>query len=183
MRHSESIAKLAAALVKANAEVQHATKDRTNPHFKNDYATLESVLNAVKPVYATHGLAIVQLPGFEDGRATLDTVVVHESGEWLAGLAGSPIQKQDPQGVGSALTYLRRYAVAAVAGIAQVDDDGNAGAGRDDVDVLTAEVRKLLRGAVPDAGRKAALEAIDSGDIARLRAAVAWLHDNAGGGK
>ena len=66
------------------------------------------------------------MPGFDDGHATLETVVLHDSGEWMAGVSGSPLQKNDPQGVGSALTYLRRYSLSGFAGIAQEDDDGNA---------------------------------------------------------
>lgn len=132
MRHSESITKLAAALVKAHAEVQHATKDSTNPHFRNDYASLNAVIDTIKPVFAKHGLAVVQLPGLDNGAATLDSVIVHESGEWMASTAGAPLTKADPQGVGSALTYLRRYSLAALAGIAQEDDDGNAASHRDE---------------------------------------------------
>lgn len=126
MEHSESIAKLAAALVKAQAELQHAIKDSKNPHFKSTFASLNSVLDTIKPVYAAHGLAVTQWPGFKEGHATVTTMLVHESGEWMRHEAGSPLQKNDPQGVGSALTYLRRYGLAAVAGIGQEDDDGNA---------------------------------------------------------
>lgn len=126
MRHSDSLAKLSAAVVKANAAVSNALKDSQNPHYGSTFASLNSVLDAIKPVYATHGLTFVQLPGFEDGHATLDTMLVHESGEWLAHTSGAPLQKPDPQGVGSAITYLRRYSLASLAGIGQEDDDGNA---------------------------------------------------------
>lgn len=126
MRQSESIAKLAAALVKAQAEVENATKDSRNPHFKSGYASLASVIDTTKPVLSKYGLAVVQMPGFSDGLATLDCRLVHESGEWIEGTAGAPLQKNDPQGVGSALTYLRRYSLAALTGITQEDDDGNA---------------------------------------------------------
>ncbi|MEQ1573095.1 MAG: ERF family protein [Vicinamibacterales bacterium] len=126
MKHSESIAKLATALVKAQAEVQHATKDAKNPHFRSGYASLESVIDTVKPVFAAHGLAVVQFPGLDADGASVESVVLHESGEWISGVAASPMTKQDPQGVGSALTYLRRYSLVSLAGIAQADDDGNA---------------------------------------------------------
>src|SRR5690348_746087 len=98
IRQSESIAKLAAALVKAQAEVQNATKDSKNPHFKSGYASLAAVLDTTKPILEKYGLAVVQMPGFADGCATLDCVLVHESGEWMAGTAGAPLQKADPQG-------------------------------------------------------------------------------------
>ena len=185
VRQSDSIAKLAAALVKAQAEVQHATKDAKNPHFRSDYASLTSVLDTIKPVFAAHGLALVQFPGFADGHATLDTVLVHESGEWMAATAGAPLQKNDPQGVGSALTYLRRYSGAAVAGIGQEDDDGNAASKAPkrsaEAEALVREVRDLLGqrdASTPEAGIQAAVEAIDTRDVPRLRAAVAWLKDN-----
>lgn len=181
VRQSESVAKLAPALVKAQAEVQHATKDSKNPHFRSDYASLQSVLDTIKPVFAAHGLCVVQIPGFEAGHATLDTVIVHESGEWMAGLSGAPIQKQDPQGVGSALTYLRRYSLTALAGIAQADDDGHAASGKAEAISLAREVRELLEranGTLPAAGVKAAQEAVDQKDPARLRAALAWLNDH-----
>ena len=131
MNRSESIAKLAAALVKAQAEVAHATKNAKNPHFKNDYADLAEHIRTVKPVMNKHGLAVMQLPGIVDGsNATLETMLIHESGEWIAGTSSTPMQKMDPQGLGSAVTYLRRYSLAALAFTAQDDDDGVlAGAG------------------------------------------------------
>lgn len=188
---SSSIAKLAPALVAAQAEVQHAIKDSKNPHFKSTFASLESVIDAIKPVYARHGLTVVQLPGWQDGLATVETIVLHESGEWISGVAAAPLQKPDPQGVGSALTYLRRYSLAAVGGIAQVDDDGHAAsapasvrpspsqqaAAPESTDGLIAEVKRLLQRRTSDAARKAALDAIEHRDDARLRAAIAYLTD------
>jgi hypothetical protein len=126
LHHSDSIAKLAPALVKAQAEVENATKNATNPHFKSQYADLAEIIRTVKPVFTVNGLAVLQVPGFEDGHATVESMLIHESGEWIAGVSGAPLQKADPQGVGSAITYLRRYSLAALAGIAQEDDDGNA---------------------------------------------------------
>jgi hypothetical protein len=124
MRQSESIAKLAAALVKAQAEIQHANKNAKNLHFKTDYADLAEQRRAIKPAMGKHGLAVVQLPGMDGDNATLETMLIHESGEWIAGTSASPMQKQDPQGLGSATTYLRRYSLAALAFTAQDDDDG-----------------------------------------------------------
>jgi len=126
MNHSDSITKLAAALVAAHADVQHATKDSTNPHFKSGYASLNSLIDTVKPAFLKHGLTVVQLPAAGHDGAALESVVMHESGEFLSTIATSPIAKQDPQGIGSAYTYLRRYSLSAIAGIAQEDDDGNA---------------------------------------------------------
>ena len=124
MQRSDSIKDLATALCAAQAEIENATKNSQNPHYKSSYADLASVLDAVRPVATKHGLAFSQLPGFADGCATLDTLLMHTSGEWIMGTSGAPLPKQDPQGIGSASTYLRRYSLAALFGIAQEDDDG-----------------------------------------------------------
>jgi hypothetical protein len=127
MNSSPTIAKVAAAFVAAQAELGHAPKDATNPHFKSKYADLATVIETVRPVLAKHKLAVLQSSLPCDSGMRLQTVLLHESGEWLAddGIH-SPLQKQDAQGVGSATTYLRRYGLAALLGVAQDDDDGNA---------------------------------------------------------
>ena len=128
MNKSESIASLAAALAKAQGEMENAGKNSVNPHFKSKYADLAEILNTVRPVLSKHGLAVTQFPAFEGGTAHVETILTHESGEWMSGTCSAPVQKSDPQGVGSALTYLRRYSLAAVCGLAQEDDDANAAA-------------------------------------------------------
>lgn len=146
MQHSENIAKLAAALVLVQREVEHAHKNATNPHFRNRYADLTEVIDTVRPVLAKHGLSVVQFPGYVDGVTTLESVLLHESGEWISGVAGARMQKDDPQGVGSALTYLRRYSLAAVCGISQDDDDGEA-ASRPKVQPMEIPAREPERSA------------------------------------
>lgn len=136
VRQSDSIAALADALSKAQGEVENASKNASNPAFRSRYADLAEIINTVRPVLAKYGLALVQFPGYADGVVTLDTVLTHKSGEWMSGTAGAPIPPKetkdgrvlpaDAQSVGSALTYLRRYSMAAVCGITQEDDDGNA---------------------------------------------------------
>lgn len=128
MNKSDSIAELATALAAAQAEVENASKNATNPHFRNSYADLAEVLNTVRPVFAKHKLAISQWPMYADGVASVETVLTHASGEFVSNTASCRVTKDDAQGVGSATTYLRRYSLAAVAGIAQEDDDGNAAA-------------------------------------------------------
>jgi hypothetical protein len=127
---SEQINEIAKALSEAQGEIQNVVKDAKNPHFKSDYATLDAVTDTVRPVFSKHGLAVVQMPTFsvsDDGGSSVvvETLITHSSGQWIRGTSASPIQKADPQGVGSATTYLRRYSLAAVAAIAQTDDDGN----------------------------------------------------------
>lgn len=130
MNKSDSIAALATALATAQTEVENANKNAANPHFRNRYADLAEVLNTVRPVFAKHGLSIMQFPSYEAGIVSVETVLTHKSGEWMSGTAGCKVSKDDAQGVGSAITYLRRYSLAAVAGVAQEDDDGEGAVGR-----------------------------------------------------
>ena len=129
MNKSDSIKELATALAKAQGEVENASKASVNPHFKSRYADLAEVINTVRPVFAKHGLAIAQFPAYENGVVSVETVLTHSSGEWMSGVISAPVSKPDAQGVGSATTYCRRYALAAVAGIAQEDDDANSAVG------------------------------------------------------
>lgn len=129
MQKSEQINELAAALASAQGEIENASKNSNNPHFKSKYADLAEVINTVRPVFAKHGLSVSQFPSFADGLASVETVLMHKSGQWMSGIASAGVTKQDAQGVGSAITYLRRYSLAAVAGIAQEDDDANAAVG------------------------------------------------------
>jgi hypothetical protein len=143
MKSSDSIAGLAAALAKAQGEIQNAAKNAKNPHFKSNYADLAEILNTVRPVLSRHGLSVIQVPGFDDGAVTVETILAHESGEWVAGVAAAVPGKVDPQGIGSAVTYLRRYALAAFAGIAQEDDDGQGAIGPRE-EMMTDGQKKLL---------------------------------------
>lgn len=124
---SPSIATLIGALVKAQANISHASKDAKNPHFKNDYATLESVIDATKGPLAEQGLVVIQQPDAdESGRLVLITTLAHTSGEWMRSFTPIMTEKQNAQGLGSGMTYSRRYAISAICNIAQADDDGNS---------------------------------------------------------
>ena len=118
---------ISASLVKAKRDFQPVLKDAKNPHFKSSYASLAGSLAAVEPALLAHGIALIQRT-FEDATGvTVETVLVHESGETLeCGRLHLPAVKQDAQGYGSALTYARRYSLMAALGIAPEDDDGNA---------------------------------------------------------
>lgn len=127
MKTSESITKIAPALVKAQKAITFASKNAKNPHFKNNYADLGSVIEAIKAPLNDAGIVFIQSPSpSEDGRLHLTTRLIHESGEWIEDTAVCPMPKADPQGFGSANTYLRRYSLAAIIGLYQDDDDGNA---------------------------------------------------------
>lgn len=128
---SESIATLIGALVKAQAKIGHAIKDASNQHFRNQYATLESVIDATKGPLSEQGLVVLQQPDSDDsGRAILITTLAHVSGEWMRSFTPILTDKQTAQGLGSGLTYSRRYAIAALCNIAQADDDGNEASGK-----------------------------------------------------
>lgn len=130
---SPTIGSLAAALAKAQAQVQAASKDRTNPAFRSKYADLASVWDACREAITSNGLAIVQLAeDHEVGRVALRTILIHASGEFIQTVVSAPLGKNDAQAVGSALTYLRRYSLSAMVGVAPDDDDGNAATGRSD---------------------------------------------------
>lgn len=119
---------LFAALAAAQGEVENASKSSNNPHFKSRYADLAEVLNTVRPVFAKHGLSIMQSTAFDGGLVSVTTLVGHASGGLIYSTASCVPGKTDAQGIGSATTYLRRYGLAAMAGVAQEDDDGNAAA-------------------------------------------------------
>lgn len=127
MQRSESINELAKALASAQAEIGTASKDRENPHFRSRYATLASVQDACRSALSRHGLSVVQLPGGEGQRVEMTTVLMHSSGQWISCSGTFIATKGDPQGIGSAITYARRYQLAAIVGVApDDDDDGNA---------------------------------------------------------
>jgi hypothetical protein len=128
MKTSDTITKISAALVKAQGELNAVSKDGNNPHFRSKYATLQNIVESTRDTLRKHGLAVVQTFGETDGTyINLITTLLHESGEYISGTFTMRPSKADPQGLGSATTYARRYALSAVLGIvADEDDDGNA---------------------------------------------------------
>lgn len=118
---------IAAAFVKAKLAFAPALKDKTNPAFRSKYADLGACLEAVDDALLANGIALYQETSLDDSGVTVETVLLHTSGETLrSGKLHVPASKQDPQGYGSALTYARRYSLMAACGIAPEDDDGNA---------------------------------------------------------
>lgn len=118
---------LLAALAAAQGEIENATKNAKNQHFKNNYADLAECLNTIRPVFSAHGLAVIQSAGHFDGAmVTVTTIITHKTGGMISSESTCVPAKTDAQGIGAATTYLRRYSVAAMCGIAQEDDDGQA---------------------------------------------------------
>ena len=126
MTHSEQINELATALAKAQGQIEGAKKDSTNPHFKSSYADLASVWDACRKALSSNGLSVAQGAESEDGRVGITTILMHASGQWMRSTLLMRPMKDDPQGIGSCVTYARRYALAAIVGVAPEDDDGNA---------------------------------------------------------
>jgi hypothetical protein len=123
------VANLSAAMAKAFAEIEAATKSANNPHFKSKYADLSAVIDAVKPPLIKHGLFFTQRSHPAESGVSVETVLHHEGGEELSlGTLFVPANKQDAQGFGSALTYARRYGLMTAFGVPAEDDDGNAAA-------------------------------------------------------
>lgn len=132
MEQSEQIDQLAAALCEAQKESLFAITDSDNPYFKSKYADLSSVWSVAREPLTKNGLAVVQTFGTDaDGKPEIFTTLMHKSGQWVRGKIKMNPVKADPQSVGSAITYGRRYSLSAIVGIAPTDDDdGNAASGR-----------------------------------------------------
>jgi len=126
--HSEDFTKIAEALSKALPNIEAATKDKENPHFRSKYADLSSIMDVCKAPLAEVGIIVMQPPSSNGDKVSVSTVLMHSSGQWMAcNLEMQPV-KGDPQGYGSALTYARRYSLMTACGIAPEDDDGNSAA-------------------------------------------------------
>jgi len=127
---SENISELAMALSKAQGEMQAAIKDSINPFFKSKYADLGSVWDAARPVLCKHGLCVMQTTDVVGDKNILVTILAHSSGQWVKSSILINPTKNDSQGVGAAMTYLRRYSLAAMVGVVTEDDDGETAVGR-----------------------------------------------------
>lgn len=129
MNKSETIAKLALALSKAQSSISGAVKDSTNPFFSSKYANLESVVEAIRGPLADNELSFAQMTTKNEQGLFVNTLIMHSSGEWLEG--SYPVickTMDDPQKVGAAMTYARRFSLASAFGVPQIDDDGNTAA-------------------------------------------------------
>ena len=127
---SPEINELATALAKAQGVIESASMDKENPFFKSKYADLFSVWGACRQALSSNGLSVVQIPRMANGKCHVMTMMMHLSGQWVKGELSATPTKQDPQGIGSCITYLRRYSLAAMVGVCPEDDDGNGSSGK-----------------------------------------------------
>lgn len=121
---------LAAALAKAQGEIEGASKDKTNPHFKSRYADLASVWDACRKALSANEIAVIQSPSADGPLVTVETVLVHSSGAAASSRLTMKARDDSPQAIGSAITYGRRYGLASMVGVAPEDDDAEAAQGR-----------------------------------------------------
>lgn len=167
MTQSSEVKDLFTALSKAQSEIRGAVKDSANPFFKSKYADLESVWEACRAALTSNGLSVIQTTEYQVEAGTcVVTTLGHSSGQWIKGTLPIMAIKNDPQGIGSAITYARRYALAGIVGIVQVDDDGESAMGRSVVKPQQAVVgdgHQVDRGYVIPFGKfmKRSLEEVD----------------------
>ena len=188
MKTSDSMSNIAGALLKAQQEITFAAKDSKNPAFKSTYANLESVIEAIKGPLNASGIVFMQTfspsaPGF----LALSTRLLHTSGEWIEDEMTVPLQKNDAQGYGSAATYARRYALAAITGLYQADDDGQEAA------KPQPKARLVSTGqidAINDAAHEAGIAIADICAVGKIKSIadlpadkfanlINWIHTNA----
>lgn len=175
-----SVGELSAALAKAQLEMQNPGFDSQNPHFRNRYASLAAVRNAVIPVLAKHGISLTQDVTTSEGGIACMTILTHSTGQQMRfGPLILPASKQDAQGYGSALTYARRYQLMAVAGVVgDDDDDAEAAVGRSgNVDPRGEEWRKIDK-KVSEAHATAFRKALESASDPKIYEVHLRVHTN-----
>jgi len=123
MYQSEQINELAFALSKAQSEITPAIKDSVNPFFKSKYADLSNVWDACRTPLTKNGLTVIQTMDYKEDKIFLVTTLAHSSGQWIKSILPIIPNKQDAQGIGSAITYMRRYSLAALVGVTTDEDD------------------------------------------------------------
>src|ERR1041384_7781223 len=136
---------LAEALLAAQSEMPAVERDQENPHFKSQFTSLDNLLSKARPVLNRHGLVLIQAPDMEGEQLVLRTIVLHCSGEKMTFSAPLTPAKNDPQGQGAAITYMRRYSAAAVLAIADQEDDDGGKPKRPELERLTDQESEDIR--------------------------------------
>jgi hypothetical protein len=177
MNQSENIHELAAALSKAQAEMGAATKNKTNPHFKYRYADLGTVWDVVRPVLSKNGLCVMQTTELsEDGsKVMLVTILAHTSGQWMKSSVPLNPAKNDSQGMGAAMTYMRRYSLSAMLGVVcDEDDDGETAVGRGPFQ----EKKEIKKETLNEQQIKGLVDILNSMDKKLMNETIVWYKDH-----
>lgn len=124
--------KIAKAMLEVQKVIKPAVKGAENPYFHSKYATLESVWDACREALQDNGISVIQGGAVVDGKPCMKTILLHESGETLESIYLMAPIKDDPQAMGSAITYMRRYSLASMVGVVTIDDDGEAAMEREE---------------------------------------------------
>ena len=164
---SENINELALALSKAQASITGALKDSANPFFKSKYADLASRWDACRKQLTDNGLCVMQTTDMVDGVVFVKTTLAHSSGQFIAGALPVKAKDDSPQAQGSGITYARRYALAAIVGLAQIDDDAEAAQARDTVYFNPPPVKVDTK--QTNACAKLVIEAVDADNAQLVR--------------
>lgn len=130
MRTSDTIKLVSEALLEAQRTMGDATKGSKNPFFKSSYADLNAIREVAIPALNKAGVSLLQPTVVVDCKNYVETVLLHESGEWISGTTEIKNTKGDAQGEGSGISYARRYGLQSLLSIGAVDDDGEAAQGR-----------------------------------------------------
>lgn len=155
MRFSQTIDKIAPALVKAQCAIRAIGKDKYNPGFKSKYVSLESITETVRPILTKVEISLLQGVERDEKGIVVETLFLHSSGEWVANTVSIPLEKATAQGAGSAITYGRRYGLSALLAITTDDDDDGA----------LASQAKAARRAAPESAEINAVKAKTVADI------------------
>lgn len=160
---SDDIKELAIALVKAQKEIESSPKNAVNPFYKSTYADLTSVIGAVKPALNKHGIVFLQAVNYIEGQAVVETILLHETGQYISSLTPAYCLKpNDPQALGTGISYAKRYALQAMLGLPTEDDDGNAASGKvvNAKPAPTPPPKPLAKPPVPDEAEQAILDEV-----------------------
>lgn len=152
---SETIGKLAEALSKAQGSMNEAKEDASNPFFKSKYADLTSVWRACRDSLTKNGLSVSHTTMLMNEEIVLVTTLLHSSGEWQRGYYPLMLAKRDPQAMGSAITYAKRYALAAIVGVCVEGEDDDAEKSMERKSPITGEqMATLAKALVNDTAAK-----------------------------
>jgi hypothetical protein len=173
---SDQIDQLATALAAAQAVIEGADKGNTNPHFKSKYADLASVWDACRKPLTDNGLSVVQALGSNGDSVICTTMLLHKSGQYIRSVFEMTPAQKTPQAAGSCATYLRRYSLQAIVGVAPEDDDGNEASSKGlqkpvVQNPVAAKAPQVKRDVAPPASQ---VVMFDEGDTTHAKAVMQW---------